>query len=393
MEFAKRVGRLPIYHFAQIENEIAARRAAGIDVINLGIGDPDYPTFPEIVATLQEVASDRTRHHYPTNKGTREFREAITDFYQERFGVALDPETEVLPVLGSKEGLAHICSVILNPGDVALATDPGYPVYVNGPIMSDATPVRIPLRPDLDYQPDLEAIDSRVARQAKIIFVGYPHNPTGAVIENDFFERLVEFAHRYQLLIVHDNAYADITYDGYVAPSLLATPGAKEVAVEFYSLSKGYNMTGWRSAAVVGNAEVISAFWRLKTNVDSGMFEPIQLASVTALRQARKHVQEMCDVYCRRRDRLVEALRGVGLQAPTPKGAIYLWVPVPAGHTGASLTALILAQAEIAISDGAAYGPAGEGHVRFSLSVADEQLEEAVRRIEERVDLNIPEHV
>lgn len=387
MEFAARVTRLPVYHFAEIENEIAARRAAGLDVINLGIGDPDYPTFGEIVRTLQEAAADPRRHHYPTNKGTVEFREAMATFYRQRFGVTLDPETEVLPVLGSKEGLAHICSIILNPGDVALATDPGYPVYVNGPIMADANPIRVPLRPDLGYQPDLEAIDPEIADRAKIIFVGYPHNPTGAVIEDDFFARLVEFAHRHKLLIVHDNAYVDITYDGYVAPSILETPGAKEVAVEFYSMSKGYNMTGWRSAAAVGNAAVISAFWRLKTNVDSGMFEAVQLASVTALKDTREHVREMCGIYQRRRDRLVEALCAAGLDAQRPKGAIYLWVAVPAGYTSKSFTSLLLEQADIAISPGTAYGPAGEGFVRFSLSVPDDELERAVERITTRLDL------
>jgi LL-diaminopimelate aminotransferase len=388
MDFARRVENLPVYHFARIEQQVAEKRAQGIDIVNLGIGDPDRPTFPAVVATLQTAAADSRHHHYPTNRGLPAFREAVANHYSARFKVEIDPETEVLPVLGSKEGLAHLCMILLNPGDVALATEPGYPVYRNGPIMCDAQPVTVPLLAERAYQPDLDAIDPELADRAKVIFVGYPHNPTGAVIEDDFFTRLVDFAQCHQVLIVHDNAYVDITFDGYVAPSIFETPGAKEVAVEFYSLSKGYNMTGWRSAAILGRREVIDAFWRLKTNVDSGMFEAVQLASVTAMQETQPQVAAMCRVYQRRRDAMVSALRGKGLVVTPPKGTIYLWLPVPAGHSAASFTQLLLDQADLVVSPGTAYGAAGEGYIRISLSVSDEELEKAVARIETKLDFS-----
>jgi len=378
---------MPVYHFAEIEREVADRRARGIDVINMGIGDPDVPTPPAICDRLKSAVDDVSTHTYPTNRGTPAFRLAVAEFYRDRFGVFLDPDSEVLPVLGSKEGLSHLSLVMLQPGDVALALDPGYPVYVTGPIIAGAEAVKLRLRPELQFQPDLDSIDSTVLARAKVIFVGYPHNPTGAVIEDDFFERLVAFACEHGLLIVHDHAYADITYDGYVAPSLLQVDGAKEVGVEFYSLSKGYNMTGWRSAALVGNAKVIDAFWKLKTNVDSGMFNAVQYASVEALTGSRETAHRMSAIYQRRRDVLVTALRRIGLDAPSPKGTIYLWVPVPDGHTSASFTKLMLDKADVVVSAGIAYGPAGEGYVRFSLSTPDAEIDEAVRRLEERVQI------
>ena len=387
MEFADRVHRMPVYHFAEIEREVAERRSRGIDVINLGIGDPDMATPAPVCEALKMAVDDPTTHTYPTNRGTRDFREAVARFYDERFGTAVDPETEVLPVLGSKEGLAHLCLVMLEPGDVALAVDPGYPVYVTGPLIAGAEVVRLPLQPDRGFQPDLDAVDETVLARAKVIFVGYPHNPTGAVVEDDFFERLVVFAERHGLLVVHDHAYAEITFDGHTAPSFLQTPGAKRVGVELYSLSKGFNMTGWRSAALVGNADVVDAYWKLKTNVDSGMFTTVQCASVEALAGWRDTTWRMRTIYQRRRDRLVPALRRVGLDVPSPKGTIYLWAPVPEGHDSTSLTRLFLEQADVVVSPGTAYGPAGEGFVRFSLSASDDALEEAVRRIERRVRL------
>ena len=387
MRLSSRVASLPPYLFAEIERKVAARRAAGVDIISLGIGDPDLPTPPHIVAALAEAAADPATHQYPSNRGERRFRDAVVAYYGRRFGVALDPETEVVPLLGAKEGIAHICLTLLDQDEVCLAADPGYPVYATGPLIAGGRAVSLPLLPELGFQPDLEAIPADALGAAKFIFVGYPNNPTGAVIEDDFFTRLVEFARRHDLVIVHDNAYADITFDGYVAPSFLETPGAKEVGVELFSLSKSYNMTGWRAGAVVGNAEVVDAFWRLKTNMDSGMFAAVQRAAAAALDGPQDCVREMCEVYRRRRDLLVPALRRVGLEAASPKGTIYLWAPVPAGHTSGSFADLVLSQADVIVSPGAAYGPSGEGYVRLSLTVADERLEEAVRRIEERVRL------
>lgn len=387
MRIAERVRTLPPYLFAAIERQIAERRAAGVDVISLGIGDPDLPTPPHVVAALAEAAADPSTHQYPSNQGESGFREAVAGFYATRFGVTIDPADQIVPLLGAKEGIAHICQVLLDPGELALAADPGYPVYVTGPMLADGGAVHLPLVPELGFQPDLEAIPAETLELAKMIFVSYPNNPTGAVIEDDFFARLVAFAKANDIVVVHDNAYADITYDGYVAPSFLATPGAADVGVEVFSLSKSYNMTGWRAGAIVGDREVVDAYWRLKTNVDSGMFGAVQRAAAAALTGSQECVREMCRTYRRRRDLLVEALRSVGMQAEPPKGTIYLWVRVPEGYTSASFTQQVLEQADVVVTPGAAYGPSGEGFVRLSLTVPDERLEEAVRRIEERVRL------
>jgi LL-diaminopimelate aminotransferase len=387
MRFSQRVEGLPPYLFAGIERQIAQRRATGIDVISLGIGDPDLPTPPHIVDALAEAARDPVVHQYPSNQGELGFREAVAGFYSTRFGVDLDPASEIVPLLGAKEGIAHIGLALLDVGDVALAADPGYPVYVTGPLLADGVAVPVPLVPDLGFLPDLESIPADVLAKARLIFVSYPNNPTGAVIEDDFFARLVAFAAEHDIVIVHDNAYADITYDGYVAPSFLATPGAKEVGVEMFSLSKSYNMTGWRSGAIVGNREIVDAYWRLKTNMDSGMFGAVQRASAVALTSSQECVREMCRVYARRRDLLVEALRSIGMHVEPPKGTIYLWAPVPEGHTSAGFTEQVLDQADVVVTPGGAYGAAGEGFVRLSLTIADERLQEAVQRIRERVRL------
>jgi len=387
MRFSRRVQSLPPYLFAGIERKIAERKAAGVDVISLGIGDPDLPTPAHIVSALARAAEDPATHQYPSNQGELAFREAVASFYAARFAVQLDPASEIVPLLGAKEGIAHVCVALLDPGDVALAADPGYPVYATGPLLAGGAAVPLPLRADLGFQPDLEAIGAAELERARMIFVGYPNNPTGAVIEDDFFARLVAFARRHDLVVVHDNAYADITYDGYVAPSFLETPGARDVGVEMFSLSKSYNMTGWRSGAVVGNADVVDAFWRLKTNLDSGMFAAVQRASVAALTGSQECVAQMCAVYQRRRDLLVEALRAIGMHVFPPKGTIYLWVPVPDGYTSAGFTEQVLEQADVVVTPGAAYGACGEGYVRLSLTVPDDRLHEAVRRIEERVRL------
>ena len=387
MRFAQRVQSLPPYLFAGIERQIAERRAAGVDVISLGIGDPDLPTPPHIVAALAEAALDPATHQYPSNRGEPAFLEAVAGSSSTPKRVELDPASEIVPLLGAKEGIAHIGLALLDPGDVALAADPGYPVYITGPLLADGAAVPLPLVPELGFQPDLEALEPRVLARARMIFVSYPNNPTGAVIEDGFFARLVAFAGAHDLVVVHDNAYADITYDGYVAPSFLETPGARDVGVELFSLSKSYNMTGWRVGAMVGNRDVVDAYWRLKTNMDSGMFGAVQRASVAALSGPQDCVREMCRVYQRRRDLLVEALRSIGVPVTPPKGTIYLWVPVPEGYTSASFTEQVLDQADVVITPGAAYGACGEGYVRLSLTVPDERLREAVQRIEERVRL------
>ncbi|MBV9817322.1 MAG: aminotransferase class I/II-fold pyridoxal phosphate-dependent enzyme, partial [Solirubrobacterales bacterium] len=303
MRPSKRLDTIAPYLFAELARKIEEKRAAGIDVISLGIGDPDTPTYPPIVAAAQRAVADPGTHQYPSNRGRPEFREAVAAFYERRFGVALDPASEVMAAIGAKECIFHLNLAFLDPGDVALASDPGYPVYTGGPLLTGGEPYLLGLEPELDFAPDLDAIPGDVLRRAKLMFLNYPNNPTGAVVPDGLFERAIELARANDLLVVHDNAYSETTFDGYVAPSFLATPGAREVGVEVFSLSKGYNMTGWRCAAIVGNAQAISHYWQLKSNIDSGLFEAVQLAGAAALAPAvDAHVKAMNEIYQRRRD-------------------------------------------------------------------------------------------
>ena len=385
MRPSKRLDLIPPYLFAQLERKIADKKAAGIDVISLGIGDPDTPTYPPIVAAMQQAVADPGTHQYPSNRGRQEFREALAAFYQRRFGVTLDPATEVMPAIGAKECIFNLSLAFLDPDDVALASDPGYPVYTGGPLLAGASAVLMPLKPELGFAPDLDAISAEDAARAKLLFINYPNNPTGAIVPDGFFERVVAFAKQHDILVVHDNAYSETTYDGYVAPSFLATPGAKEVGVEVFSLSKGYNMTGWRAAAIVGNADAIAAYWKLKSNVDSGLFEAVQLAAVEALSPAvDAEVEQMNAVYARRRDLVVDALKQAGVEVAAPKGTIYVWAPVPAGYdSSAAYCEHVLEQAAVVISPGGAYGTSGEGFFRISLTTPDDRLLEAVERIKQ----------
>jgi LL-diaminopimelate aminotransferase len=378
---SERLEAIPPYMFAELERRIEAKRDEGIDVISLGIGDPDTPTFRYIVEAMREAVGDPEAQRYPSNRGRREFREAFADFYRQRFGVEIDPIDEVIPAIGAKECIYNLCFAFLDPGDVALASDPGYPVYTGGPVLAGAEAHLLPLRRDLDFTPDLEGIPEEKLEAARLLFINYPNNPTGAIVPEGFFERAVELAQRHEFLVVHDNAYSETTYDGYVAPSFLATPGAKEVGVEVFSLSKGYNMTGWRCAAILGNAEAIRTYWRLKTNIDSGLFEAVQLAGAAALRAPRKEVEEMCRIYQRRRDLVVGALREIGVEVEPPKGTIYVWAPVPDGYTSTSFVEKVLEDAAVVISPGSMYGPSGEGFFRISLTTPDVLLTEAVERL------------
>src|SRR5215210_526898 len=316
--------------FAELERRVAEKRAEGVDVISLGIGDPDRPTYPHIVEAMQTAVADPVNHGYPSNRGREEFRHALGGFYEERFGVGVDPESEVIPAIGAKECVYNLCFAFLDPGDVALAADPGYPVYTGGPALAGAEAVLLALRPELGFLPDLDAIGAEALARARLIFLNYPNNPTGAVVGEEFFERVVALAREHDVLVVHDNAYSETTYDGYVAPSFLATPGAKEVGVEVFSLSKGFNMTGWRCAAILGNQDAIQTYWRLKTNVDSGLFEAVQLAGAAALGAPSDSINA---IYERRRDLVVGALTEIGVDVAAPKGTIYVWAPVPDGHT------------------------------------------------------------
>lgn len=378
---SKRLEAMPPYKFQELEQQIADKRASGIDVISLGIGDPDEPTYDYIVKAMQAAVADPANHQYPSNRGREEFRQAFADFYDRRFGVEIDPVNEVIPAIGAKECIYNLCFAFLDPGGVALASDPGYPVYTGGPILANATPHVMALEPDLGFAPDLAAIPGDVAEKARLMFINYPNNPTGAVVPEGFFERVVSFAKEYEILVVHDNAYSETTYDDYVAPSFLATPGAKEVGVEVFSLSKGYNMTGWRCAAILGNAEAIQTYWRLKTNVDSGLFEAVQLAGAAALEGPTGPLERMNQTYTRRRDLVDSALREIGVDVNAPKGTIYVWAPVPEGHTSTSFCETVLEEAAVVVSPGSMYGPSGEGFFRISLTTPDERIEEAVERM------------
>jgi LL-diaminopimelate aminotransferase len=383
MRPSKRLEQIPPYLFAALEAKIAQKRAAGVDVISLGIGDPDTPTYAPIVAAAQRAVADPSTHTYPSNRGRPEFRQAVAAFYQRRFGVALDPETEVMAAIGAKECIFNLNLAFLDPGDLALASDPGYPVYTGGPLLAGAEPLLMPLVPELGFAPDLEAIAADALDRARLMFINYPNNPTGAVVPDGLFESVIELANRSDLLVVHDNAYSETTFDGYVAPSFLGTPGAKEVGVEVFSLSKGYNMTGWRCAAIVGNRDAIQQYWRLKSNIDSGLFEAVQLAGVAALQpEVDAEVAAMNAVYQRRRDLVCDALSRAGVQVTPPKGTIYVWAPVPDGfESAAHYCDHVLEQAAVVISPGGAYGPSGEGFFRISLTTPDDRLLEAVGRL------------
>jgi LL-diaminopimelate aminotransferase len=383
MKPSKRLERIPPYAFAQLERKIREKRAEGVDVISLGIGDPDRPTPALIVAAMQEAVSEPETHRYPTNRGREDFRVAVRDFYARRFDVTLDPEREIIPAIGAKEAIFNLNLAFLDPGDYALAADPGYPVYTGGPWLAGAEPVLMALRPELGFVPDLDAIDAEVAHRSKLMYLNYPNNPTGAVVPEGFFARVVDFAREHEILVVHDNAYSEIVFDGYEAPSFLQTPGAKDVGIEVFSLSKGYNMTGWRCAVVVGNAEALETYWQLKTNIDSGLFEAVQLAGVAALSpEADAEVASMNELYRRRRDLVCDALRGIGVDVTPPHSTIYVWAPAPAGFDSSeAYCEHVLERTGVVLTPGAVYGPAGEGWFRISLTTPDERLLEAVERL------------
>jgi LL-diaminopimelate aminotransferase len=378
---SRRLEAIPPYMFAELERRVAEKRAEGVDVISLGIGDPDHPTYEHVVEAMREAVANPGNQGYPTNRGRDEFRAAFRSFYASRFGVQIDPESEVMPAIGAKECIYNLSFAFLDPGDVALAADPGYPVYTGGPVLAGAQPVLMPLVRELGFVPDLERMDPMALENARLMFLNYPNNPTGAVVPEGFFERVVELARKHEILVVHDNAYSETTFDGYVAPSFLATPGAIEVGVEVFSLSKGFNMTGWRCAAILGNADAIGAYWRLKTNVDSGLFEAVQIAAAAALSGPRRAIVEMNEIYSRRRDLVVGALREIGVDVEPPKATIYVWAPVPAGHTSTSFAELVLEEAAVVVSPGSMYGPSGEGFFRISLTTPDDRLTEALERM------------
>jgi LL-diaminopimelate aminotransferase len=353
----------------------------GVDIISLGIGDPDLPTPPHIIQALARAAADPANHQYPSYEGMRTFRKAAADWYRSRFGVTLDPATEVLSLIGSKEGIGHLPLAFVNPGDVVLVPDPAYPVYQAGTIFAGGEAYPMPLARDRSFLPDLDAIPIAVLKRAKILWLNYPNNPTGAVAPREFFARAVEFAERRRLILAHDAPYSELAYDGYRPESILGISGAKEVAVEFHSLSKTYNMTGWRVGFVVGNAEILKGLGRVKTNLDSGVFQAVQDAAIAALNGPQECVVDNCRIYQERRDLLVGSLREMGFAIEAPKATFYLWVPVPKGFTSRSFSLEILAKAGIVLTPGSGFGAAGEGYVRATFTVSVDRIREAVERI------------
>jgi LL-diaminopimelate aminotransferase len=384
---AERIAAVPPYLFADIDKKKAAVKARGVDVISLGIGDPDLPTPAFVVDKMKAAVANPQYHQYPDYNGALAFRTAATDFYKRRFGAELDPKTEALALIGSKEGLSHLIWAYIDQGDIALVPDPAYPVYKTHTALAGGTPYLMPLLQANGFLPDLKAIPEEVARKAKLLFINYPNNPTGAVATPEFYAEAVAFCRKYDILLVSDNAYSEMTYDGYKAPSVFDVPGAKDVAVEFWSLSKPFNMTGWRIAFVVGNADAIGALGVIKTNTDSGQYTAIQEAAIAALTspEAADFIAEMNAVYLRRRDLAVAGLRAIGLDAQPMKGSFYLWVPVPAGHTSVSFATMLLEDAGVVVTPGSAYGQHGEGYVRIALCLSEERLQEAVARMQKYV--------
>jgi LL-diaminopimelate aminotransferase len=375
---ADRVASLPAYMFAELDRKIEAKRAEGVDIISLGIGDPDQPTPRHIVEALQEAAEDPATHQYPSYWGLPALRKAIAAWYGTRFGVDLDPDTEVLPLIGSKEGIAHVAWAFIDPGDQALVPDPGYPVYAASVALAGGTAVSLPVPPERGFLPDLS--EAPVTAGTRMLWLNYPSNPTAAVAELAVFEEAVAFAREHGLLLVHDGAYTEMTYDGFVAPSVLQADAARDVAIEFGSPSKTYNMTGWRVGWAVGNAEAIRALSTLKTNLDSGIFNAIQRATVAALAGPQEPVDEMRAIYAKRRDLVVGTLNGLGWDLEPPRGSLYVWLPTH-GRTSADFCELLLEQAGVVVSPGPGYGTGGEGYARISLTVPDDRLAEAMDRI------------
>jgi len=379
--FAERLLKLPPYLFAAIDEMKQKAVAAGKDVINLGVGDPDLPTPPHIVRALQETAVDPANHQYPSYTGMIDFRRSMAGYYRRTRKVELDPKTEVLTLIGSKEGVGHFPLAFVNPGDIVLIPDPGYPVYQAGTLFAGGVPYSMPLVKENGFLPDLDSIPADIAARAKMMFINYPNNPTAAVCDRSFFAKVVDFAREYNIIVVHDAAYADVAYGGYRAISFLEVPGAMEIGVELYSLSKTYNMTGWRLAAACGNAAVIAGLGKIKTNLDSGVFQPVQYAGIKALESSQDCVAENNRIYSERCDVLVEGLKRLGWDVEKPCASFYVWIGIPGNITSTEMTARLIRETAVVTTPGVGFGSHGEGYIRMTLTTSKERLAEAVDRI------------
>ena len=381
IEMARRIDQIPPYLFAEIDKRKEEMRKKGIDLIDLGIGDPDLPTPKPIIERLKKAAENPKNHRYPSYEGMIEFRTAVAQWYKRRFGIQLDPETEVLSLIGSKEGIAHIPLAFVDPGDIVLVPSPGYPVYRVSTLFAGGTPYFLPLRKENGFLLNISQIPESVAKKAKLLFINYPNNPTSAVAERSFFEEVVAFARRYQVIVSHDAAYSEVAFDGYHPLSFLQVEGAREVGVEFHSLSKTFNMTGWRIGFAVGHPEILAGLGRVKTNIDSGLFQAIQEAGTEALNHFDTPLPEIINIYERRRDVMVKGLRELGLEVDRPKATFYLWIQVPKGYTSAEFTTVLLEQGGIVATPGNGFGEDGEGFIRMALTVDEKRLNEAIERL------------
>lgn len=383
MQTSKRLDKIPPYLFAQIDAKIAAARAKGIDIISLGIGDPDTPTIPTVVEAMHSAIDDPTTHDYPPYNGTKEFRQASSDWMKTRFGVDVDADSEVLANIGSKEAIAHVFFAYVDAGDYTLCPDPGYPVYQNATILAGGTPYSMPLLAENKFLPDLDAIPEDVAQKSKLMFLNYPNNPTGAVCDVEFFKKAVAFCKKYDILLCHDQAYCEMTYDGYVAPSVLEVEGAKDVAIEFFSHSKSYNMTGWRVGFVAGNAAAIKALGTIKNNIDSGVFKAVQSAAVEAYKAPKEQIEALNAMYKERKEVVEAGLRELGWDVEPSKATFYLWLPVSKGMTSEQFVTKMLEEAHVVVPPGNGYGKYGEGFFRIALTKPVDVLKEALKRMKD----------
>ena len=381
MQFSERMNRVPPYLFVQISRKIAEKKAQGIEVISFGIGDPDIPTPDYVVDALGDASHDPPNHRYPESEGLPEFREGVADWYLRRFGVELDPEKEVISLIGAKEGIGHVSFCFLDGGDVALVPDPGYPVYAMGTLFAGGESYMLPLTDQNDWLPDLDAIPDDIASKAKLLWLNYPNNPTGAVTDLDYFSKAIEFAKTYDIAVMHDACYTEVAYDGYRPPSFLQAKGAMEVGIEFHSLSKSYNMTGWRIGMAVGNAEMIEALLTIKSNLDSGVPQAVQHMAIEAMKRPLESVDDRNNVYQARRDRIVPVLKDMGMKAQSPKAGLYIWAGVPEGYTSAEFAEKLLEDTDVLMIPGGNYGAAGEGYVRLSITLQDNLIDKALDRV------------
>jgi len=381
LKFTKRLEKIPPYPFAELDKKRNAAVAKGLDVINLGVGDPDLPTPGKIIETLCREAANPENHQYPSYEGMPAFREAAVAWLKRRFGVEIDSKEEIVSLIGSKEGIAHIFPAFVQLGDIALVPSPAYPVYNVSTILADGTPYIMPLRKRNGYLPDLDSIPPEALNKARIMFINYPNNPTAATASLEFFKKVVAFAREHNIALCHDNAYSELTFDGYVAPSILQVEGAKDVAVEFHSLSKTYCMTGWRIGFAAGNKEIIAGLSRVKTNVDSGLFQAIQYAGITAMNEVEDEVEEMRKTFQERRDVLVKGIKSLGWEVEAPRATFYLWLPVPSDETAVDFCSRVIEETGVVITPGVGFGKEGEGFFRIAYCKKRARLEEAVDRL------------